>query len=74
MIHQLRRVGMALLSLGLPPSADGTNGKARRVVISADADPSGIVANVVDAVGHGAGKFGIDEIVNVRGATSGRCS
>ena len=34
-------------------------------MIGADADPSDIVGDVVDAVGHGAAQLGIDEIVNV---------
>jgi hypothetical protein len=41
------------------------NGKAGGVVIRADADPSGIVVDVVDAVRYRATQLGIDEVVNV---------
>ena len=40
-------------------------GKAGGVVIRADADPSDIVVDVVDAVRYCATQLGIDEVVNV---------
>src|ERR1700736_5313014 len=36
----------------LPPATDGVDGKARRVVIDANADPTGVLADVVNAIGH----------------------
>jgi len=41
------------------------NREAGGVVIGADADPSDIVGDVEDAVGHGTGELGIDEVVDV---------
>jgi hypothetical protein len=38
-------------------AADGIDGKTRRVVIDTDAYPAGILADVVDAVGHSAAKL-----------------
>ncbi len=56
------------LALGCsPPPADRVDGKARRVVVGADADPSGIVGDVVDPVRHGTLQFGIDKVMNVDG-------
>ena len=63
--HQPCGFGMAFLSHGPPPSADGVDGEAGGVVIGADADPSDIVGNVVDAVRYGAGELGVDEVVDV---------
>jgi len=39
-------------------------------VIGADADPSYIVVDVVDAIGHGAAQLGIDEVMDVDGFRS----
>ena len=41
------------------------DGEGSGVVIRADADPSDIIAHVVDTVRHGALQLGIDEVVNV---------
>ncbi len=49
----------------LPPTLDRVDGKAGGIVVRADADPSKIVGDIVDAVRHGAGELGIDEVVNV---------
>jgi len=56
---------MALLAHRPPPPADRIDGKAGGIVIRADADPSDIVVDVVDAVRHGAFQLGIDKIMNV---------
>jgi hypothetical protein len=34
-------------------------------VIGADADPSGVVGDIIDALRHGTLQLGIDEVVNV---------
>jgi len=39
--------------------------KLGRVVIGADAHPAQVVGDVVDAIGHCAGKLGIDEVVDI---------
>jgi hypothetical protein len=50
---------------GPPPSADRMDRKAGCIVIGADADPADIVADVVDAIRHGAAQLGIDKVVNI---------
>src|ERR1700750_542158 len=56
---------VTLFSHRPPPAADRIDGKGGGVVIGADADPSSVVGDVVDAVRHGALQFGIDEVVNI---------
>ncbi len=63
--HQAFGFGMTSLSHRPPPSADRVDGKGRGVVIGADADPSDIVGDVVDAVRHSTAQLGVDEIVDV---------
>src|ERR1700692_2525620 len=63
--HQAFGLGISFLSHGPPPSADRMDRKARGVVIGADADPSDIVVDVIDAVRYGTAQLGIDKIVNV---------
>ena len=41
------------------------DGEAGGIVIGADADPALVVANVVDAIGHGAPQFGVDKIMHI---------
>jgi hypothetical protein len=63
--HELGRIGMTFAPHGLPPAANRMDGKACRVVIGADAHPAQVVGDVVDTIGHCAGKLGIDEVVNI---------
>src|SRR5262245_59071536 len=48
-----------------PPAADRVDRKARRVVVGADAHPSDIVGQVIDALGYGARELGVDKVVDV---------
>src|ERR1700678_1591132 len=48
-----------------PPSANGVDRKSGRVVICSHADPTGVVANIVNAVRHRAFQFGIDEVMDI---------
>ena len=63
--HESLGTGIPLLSHCLPPAADRMNGKAGGVVIGTDADPAEIVGDVVDAIGHGTGELGVDEVVDI---------
>ena len=58
---------IAFLSHDPPPSANSIDRETCSIVIRADADPTNVVVDVVDAVGHGALKFGIDKIVHLDG-------
>src|SRR5262249_24059072 len=57
--------GVAGLSHGPPPAPDRIHRKAGGVAIGADADPTNVVADVIDAVRHGAAELGIDKVVNL---------
>jgi hypothetical protein len=48
-----------------PPSADRIDRKTGGVVIRADADPSDVVGDVVDTIGHRTPQFGINKIVDI---------
>ncbi len=50
---------------GLPPAADRGDGERGGVVVGADADPTGVGAQVVDAVGVGLAQGGVDEVVDL---------
>jgi len=50
--HQTGRGGVHLHADTQPPSPDGLDSKCGGVVILADADPTGVVRDVVDAVGQ----------------------
>jgi hypothetical protein len=63
--HEALGARVTLFSHRPPPAADRIDGKGGGVVIGADADPSSVVGDVVDAVRHGALQFGIDEVVNI---------
>src|SRR2546425_122697 len=56
---------MAFLSHCTPPSADRIDRKAGGITIRANADPSDIVADVIDAVWNSATQLGIDKIMNI---------
>ena len=49
----------------LAPAANGVDGELGGVVIDADADATGIRADVVDAIGNGFAEFLIDEVMHV---------
>src|SRR3989304_10360550 len=63
-ISRLRGVRIARAAHRLPPAADGVDRKARGVVVDADADPAGVLADVVDPIGHGAAKRRDQEVVH----------
>src|SRR5260370_24476106 len=56
---------IALLPHGLPPPADGIDRKGRRIGICSDADPAGVVVDIVYAVRHGSFQPGINEVVHI---------
>jgi hypothetical protein len=47
-----------------PPGAYRIHGEGGGVVINSQADPSFVVGDVVNAVGRGATKLGVDEVVD----------
>jgi hypothetical protein len=47
----------------LPLATDRLHGEHGGVVVGADADPAGVRAQVVDAVGVGLAQGGVDEVV-----------
>jgi hypothetical protein len=48
----------------MPPASNGVDREARGVVVDAEADPAGIVGDVVDAVGRRPAKLGNQEVVH----------
>src|SRR5262249_33197030 len=50
---------------GPPPATDRADGKSGRIVIGADAHPTNVVGDVIDAVRHSSLQLGINEVVNV---------
>ena len=48
----------------LPPAPNRIDREARRVIVDADAHPSGIVGDVVDAVGRRPAELRDDEVVH----------
>ena len=72
--QQALGVGVAFASHRTPPTADGVDGEGGRVMVDADADPTGVAGDVVDAVRRRASEFGNDEVVdaNRSGAPFGR--
>src|SRR5271166_371205 len=62
--QQALGVGIAFASHRTPPTTDGVSGEGRRVVVDADADPTGVAGDVVDAVRRRAPEFGNDEVVD----------
>src|SRR5580704_300537 len=63
--HQSFGFRMAFLSHRAPPSPDRIDRKAGGIMIGADADPSDIVGDVVNAVRNSAAQLGIDKIMNL---------
>ncbi len=62
--EQLPRFGKAAAAHPLPPTANGVHGKGRRVVVDANAHPTLVVENVVDAVGNGLAQKGVAEVMH----------
>ena len=56
--QQPRHGGIAGGTEFVPPAADALDGEHRGVVADAEIDPSGIVGDVVDAIGHRLAEFG----------------
>jgi hypothetical protein len=63
--HQGIAFGVSLASHRLAPAANGVDGEFRGVVIDADADATGVRADVVDSVGNGFAELLVDEVVHV---------
>src|SRR5258708_37066796 len=47
-----------------PPQPDRVDGKFRRVMVDADADPALVIREVVDAIGNGLAERGVEKIMN----------
>ena len=63
--HKSLGLGIALLTHGLPPSADGVDRKRGGVVVGSHAHPAGVVMNIVNPVRHGPLQFGINEVMDI---------
>src|ERR1700747_213683 len=48
----------------LPPATDRIDGEAGGIVVDADTHPSGVAGDVIDAIRHGATKFGDQKVVH----------
>ncbi len=57
-------VRVTLAAHEAPPASDGVRREGSRIVVDADAYPTGVVGDVVDAVGHGPAEFGDDEVMH----------
>ena len=57
-------IGIAGRAHQLPPAADRIDCEAGGVVVDADADPAGVLADVVDPVRHGAALAADEEVVD----------
>lgn len=62
--HEPLGVRVALLPHHAPPTADGVDRERRGIVIDAHADPTFVVGDIVDAIGHGAPEVAVDEVMN----------
>src|SRR6476620_10317894 len=56
---------ITFLSHGLPPAANGVDRTGGGVVIRSDADPTGVVVDVINAVWHRAFQLGINEVMHI---------
>src|SRR6202051_2713023 len=57
-------VGITLATHELPPAPDGIDGEGRGVAVDAQAHPSGVASDVVDAIGHRPPELGNNEVVD----------
>ena len=48
----------------MPPAADRIDGEAGGIMVDADTHPSGVAGDVIDAIRHGATKFGDQKVVH----------
>src|SRR5882672_477400 len=47
-----------------PPQPNRVDGKFRRVMVDADADPAFVIRKVVDAIGNGLAERGVEKIMD----------
>src|SRR6202051_1521165 len=62
--HQPRGFAIALAPHGLPPTADRIDREASCIMVDADADPTGVVGDVMESVGCSPAKGGVQEVVH----------
>src|SRR4051812_21126768 len=61
---QATDIAIAAVANVMPPGTDRLHGKCRRVVVDADADPTGIGGEIVDAIGHRPTEFLDQEVMH----------
>src|ERR1700730_7242245 len=62
--QQVAGVRITLAAHELPPATDGIGGESCGVMVDPHAHPSGVVGDIVDAIGHCPSQPGNEEIVN----------